>query len=510
MIYKPNVGRFKDTSIFWHEGKYHLFSMYMPTRGPDDLFRNVWSAVSDDGVHWKHLGPVIANTPFNIWAMSVHKVGNKFIMNHGSFTRPGIQNVIRFWESDDLVHWTYRGPQTDLTPDTRWYHPDSRLDCMDVVRVVDRGQTTWYGYATGPGGFLKSNDGLTWEGMPQPAIDWNGQTPPPTPGDEGFFEVGGCEQIDGKMYLLGGWFNYFGFPGYGGYTLIGDTPTGPFRADSVAYRFCGNSTRWVALWARFIRAQPDLLINGYMYDGFTYETGDTYLPPIKKAIIDQGHLRLGYWKGNDALKGTPWPIDARRVSLAFPKTASECSCRLINQGIEVEAAPHVCSHSPAIRRLTVPTAVAMLDQPLDASKGLVLEGTIRVTTRDPRLVSPSIGFYLEETDTVGTAILLHACGWTQIGKMTLGQSAEFDCEDVITPGCAAPTGIFPHVPHSFRLLVRKNMFEFYLDDRFVQTFNTTHSPNTPGLAPKRLGLLVQNGQGYFSDLKAWQMTLEND
>jgi hypothetical protein len=508
MLYKPNVGRFKDTSIFWHEGKFHLFSMYMhDPHGSDSSCCSVWSAVSEDGVHWKHLGPVIDNAPFLIFAMAVVKVGNRFILNHGSFTRPGIQNVIRFWESKDLVHWTYCGPQTDLTPDTRWYHPDSRLDCMDVVRVAEKGRPAWYGYATGPGGFLKSSDGLNWEGMPQPAIDWNGQTPPPTPGDEGFFEVGGCEVIDGKTYLLGGWFNYFGFPGYGVFTLIGDTPTGPFRADPVAYRLCGNTGRWIAMWARFIRAQPDMLINGYMYDGFTYECGDTYLPPIKKVLIDQGHLRLGYWKGNDNLKGTPWPMDLKRIGLTFPKAPSECTCRLTDQGIELEAAPHVHSLSHAILRQTIPTAVAILDQPVDAGRGLVLEGTIRVTTRDPRTTTPSIGFYLEETDHEGTAILLHACGRTEIGKMTLGQIAEFDGEDIIFPGCAAPAGIFPHVPHSFRLLLRKNMFEFYLDDRLVQTFNTTHYPDRPGLTPRRIGFLAQNGQGTFENLKAWSMNL---
>jgi hypothetical protein len=483
--------------------------MYMPTRGPDDLFRNVWSAVSEDGVHWKDLGPVIADAPFNIWAMTVHKVGNKFIMNHGSFSRPDVQNVIRFWESDDLVHWTYMGPQTDLTPDTRWYPPESRLDCMDVVHAVEQGQPAWYGYATGPGGFLKSTDGLAWEGLPPPVIDWNGQTPPPSPLDEGLFEIGGCEIIDGKTYLLGGWFNYFGYPGYGVFTLIGDSPTGPFRVDPVAYRLCGNTGRWVALWARFVRAQPDMLINGYMYDGFTYETGDTYLPPLKKAIIDQGHLRLGYWKGNDRLKGNIWPIDLNRINLTFPKETSGCSWHLTDYGIELEAAPYLPSHGKGIRRLKVPTAIAMLDQPFDAQQGLVLEGTIRATTRDPRTVSPSIGFYLEETDQEGTALILHACGRTEIGKMSLGQIAEFDCEDMLFPGCAAPCGIVPHVPHSFRLLLRKNMFEFYLDDRLVQTFNTTHRPDLPGRPPRRIGFLVQNGQGIFEDLKAWQMTLND-
>ncbi len=115
MVYRPSVGRFKDGFILWHQDQFYLFSMYTPS--DEANFRNVWLATSSDGVHWKHVGPVIKDAPFNIWAMSVHQVGDKFIMNHGSFTRPGVQNVIRFWESTDLVHWTFLGHEADLLPD---------------------------------------------------------------------------------------------------------------------------------------------------------------------------------------------------------------------------------------------------------------------------------------------------------------------------------------------------------------------------------------------------------
>jgi len=154
MVYRPSVGRFKDSFILWHQGQFYLFSMYTPD--DDSHFRNVWLATSSDGVHWKHVGPVIKDAPFNIWAMSVHRVGDRFIINHGSFTQPGVQNVIRFWESTDLVHWTFMGHEADLLPDVRWYSPSSRLDCMSVVPVVDNGRTKYYGFATGPGGFLES------------------------------------------------------------------------------------------------------------------------------------------------------------------------------------------------------------------------------------------------------------------------------------------------------------------------------------------------------------------
>ncbi len=228
MVYRPSVGRFKDGFILCHQEQFYLFSMYTP--GGEEDFRNVWLATSRDGVHWQHVGPVIQDAPFNIWAMSVHQVGDKFIMNHGSFSRGGVQNVIRFWESKDLVQWTFMGHEADLFPDARWYHPDSRLDCMSVVPVAEEGRTRYYGYATGPGGFLESADGTHWSGLPQPQIDWGVVPPPPTPPDEGGFEVGGCHEIGGRFFLVGGWFNYMGSTGYGVYTLIADTPRGPFRA----------------------------------------------------------------------------------------------------------------------------------------------------------------------------------------------------------------------------------------------------------------------------------------
>lgn len=372
MIYRPSVGRFKDGFVLWHEGQFYLYSMYMHEPGDDSNFRNAWLATSPDGVHWSDVGPVIRDAPFNIWAMAVHPVGDRFIMNHGSFSRPGVQNVIRFWESKDLVHWTFMGYEADLFPDARWYHPDSRLDCMSVVPVMESGRARYYGFATGPGGFLQSDDGLHWSGMAQPQVDWGAVPPPPTPPDEGGFEVGGCQEIGGKYYLVGGWFNYMGATGYGVYTLTADSPRGPFRPDAAAYRLCGNSGRWVALWARFCPTDKEVLVNGYMYSGYTYETGETWLPPLKKAVVDSGgHLRLGYWQGNEALKGAPLGVDLGASSMVFPGGAgSGCSSGMADDRLEVQAQPERNS----IMRTDIPTTFAVLDGGLDFTKGVVIEG----------------------------------------------------------------------------------------------------------------------------------------
>jgi hypothetical protein len=47
------------------------------------------------------------------------------------------------------------------------------------------------------------------------------------------------------------------------------------------------------------------------------------------------------------------------------------------------------------------------------------------------------------------------------------------------------------------------MFELYLDDMLVQTFNTTHEPGGVGRTPLRIGFIAQNGQGLFGAVKAW-------
>jgi len=502
MIYAPSVGRMKDAFVYWHDGRYYLFSMYARQRAGDDTrdYRNVWMAESADGVHWRDAGAVIEDAPFPIWAMAVHRVGDAFVMNHGSFGAEGRQNVIRFWESPDLRTWTYTGAERDLYPDERWYHRQSRLDCMAVLPVEEDGRTAYYGYATGPGGFLRSEDGLVWEGTPPPPIEWDGLCPP-TDDDEGMLEIGGAECIDGRYYLVGGWFNMLGMSGYGTYTLVGDSPTGPFRPDPVAYRLCGQSLRWAALWARFCRTEDDVLVNGYMYDGFTYEQGRTYLQPLKRAVVDEhGHLRLGYWPGNDALKGEP-------LDIAAAEPVSRHGAPPIGRdgaAVELRAGPEVSSFA----RVDVPSAVAVLDVLLPAEQGVVIEGTLRAECEQPRLNTPGIGLYLEETPVQGTAILLEGMGRTCIGAVRLEPSLAVEWDDVTGPGCASVQGVVPGRTHSFCLLLKGNLFEIYLDDLLVQTYNTTHGPDSPGRTPGRIGLIVQNGTGQLADLKAWRMALE--
>jgi hypothetical protein len=243
-----------------------------------------------------------------------------------------------------------------------------------------------------------------------------------------------------------------------------------------------------------------------MYDGYTYETGNTWLPPLKKALVDaNGHLRLAYWAGNESLKGSLLDGSGGTCTKLFPSSPdTACGVTVADRQIKLDAQPERNS----ILRVAVPTTVAIWDVPLDFERGVVIEGSLQATCHDRRLVAPSVGFFLEEEPNEGTAILLHSHGKTETGRLTLGSEATFLCEDEIGPGCAAPAGIAPHGTHTFRLLVRRNMFELYLDDRFVQTFNTTHQPDRPGRTPRRLGFVTENGIGVFDNVRAWSMNLE--
>ena len=76
--------------------------------------------------------------------------------------------------------------------------------------------------------------------------------------------------------------------------------------------------------------------------------------------------------------------------------------------------------------------------------------------------------------------------------------------DEIGEGCASVRGIDPDVPAALRLWVRKGMFEFYVDDRLVQTGIYDHN-----MATGQIGFVVQNCSVRISDLAIWQMNLND-
>lgn len=500
MIFKPEKGTFKDNFILFEGGKFYLFAMYAKDGAPRDEngYRNVYLAVSDDGVHWEERGAVIEEAPFPIWAMAVHRAGGQFILNHGSFGADGKQNVIKQWASRDLLHWTYLGEERDVHPDFSQCGENARLDCMYVLHEEDG----YYAFATGPQWLFYSKNGVDWQSLPTPRIEWGDYPPSPMPADEGIFEVAGCEKVGGRYYLVGGWFNYLGYPGYGDHVLSARSPKGPFSPCSPKYRLNGHSERWVCLWARFCRTPDELLVSSYMADGYSYECGSTWLPPLKKVLCGTNSISLGYWQGNESLKGEVLPAGSGSFR-PVPFAAGA----VLAGGEGVSLKTNTCRSS--LCRL--PTEICAAFSPCEEiAGGVVLEGELCFTSPSPRETDGAAGFYLPETEKGGTAMLVGTSGVLRIGHFFESNGAPvFVPEDESRTGIyATATRIEQGKKHAFRLFVRRNMFELYIDGVLAQTFNTAHEYPQAGAVPSGIGFAVENGCAEFSHLKMWKMSLE--
>jgi hypothetical protein len=478
MVFRPEKGSMWDPSILWHDGFYYCYMMY-DTEG-DDAFCLL--ATSADGVHWENQGPIISEHDRidggSFFKCFVGKCGDQFIMDHGvGRCKDGkmvSQDEMRFYQSKDLRHWNYI---TSTHPDARWYR-DDRWDHMYILpKEEGRPAAGYWGYivAVPKDGvdlpaMMQSTDGLKWEGLPPGKTEWGG-TPP-----KNHFEYGGCERIGGKYYLLGGTFNYMGSRGYNTFTLIGDGPRGPFRPDVDAYRLCGTSGDYLTWLATWVRAKDELLICNYT----SMEHGKPmpWVLPLRKPVIDQaGHLRLGWWTGNEAMKGQPQMLE--KNSVVFKSKGEPGRCEMFYLG-----------------------------QAYDLAQGIVMEGKVKVWSMAKGgqiAAKPIAGFLVEEKPGQALAIQLGIgpvnSRESHIGRLTTGADGKMDFVslDVTGKGCATVTGLDDGKEHTFRLLCRAQMIELYVDDLLMQTYVYV-------LGTGKVGFLADQSETRFSDLRVWTMS----
>ena len=284
------------------------------------------------------------------------------------------------------------------------------------------------------------------------------------------FEYGGCERLGGKYYLIGGYANIAGFAGYSMFTLVADDPRGPFRPDVEAFRLCGSSRQNVTWLAAWCRGNGELLVSNYA--STTPDDRDPGFYHCGKPTIDsQGHLRLAWWPGNEALKGQALLLNQRSLQVRGAN-ANETYQRV------------------------------WLDTTCDLRTGVILEGTLcgRISGRQP-----AAGFVLDEGNDQSLAVLLGIGApkgrQTEIGRLRDADGNwQFSAEDVTGEYSATSTGLDADGRHRFRLLMRLGLFELYLDDRLMQTY--AYRPATG-----RLGFVVRDADLQVDDLAAWQMSL---
>jgi hypothetical protein len=312
---------------------------------------------------------------------------------------------------------------------------------------------------------LQSPDGTDWEVLAPAEMKWD-DTP------QRDMEYGGCERIGGKYYLIGGAGEYIS-NGYSMYTLVSDGPRGPFSPDVEAYRLCGTTGKtvtWLAAWAR---TDDELLISNYA--SYSSDKWRPTMLPLRKPVVDKdGHLRLGWWKGNEALKGKALVLKENTIELDTLDKKSNYQ-------------------------------IVYLSEEFDLQKGIVLEGRIR--TGPLRInVLPSAGFVFRQSPEQSMAVLLgigQAMGrQSHIGRLrtTAEGKMQFDSEDITGKYCATVTGIENNKEHNFRLLVRRGMFELYIDNMLMQTY--VYEPGSG-----KVGFAVHDAKVIFRNLQAWNMSL---
>ncbi len=523
MFYKPKLGGIWDPSVIHYHGKYYMTSMYFDDKRDgvrmDDY---MWVAESDDGVHWHDLGPVLLDRK-GVCKMYPYLVGEDMYVNFGSFSAPDKRHndTLRYYKSNDMIHWTYVGEDH---PDGQWYHTEGRWDHMYVYPEGG----IYYGYPVATPlpehksawGLCKSTDGATWTCCPPPVIEW-GDIPPIN-----CLEGGGMEKIGDKYYYIGGFVGYANNYGYALYTFVADSPEGPFRPDRGAFRLCGfdrlEGRVFVQNLAAFARGKDgELLITNAVDAGGQYEI---WLLPFRRAVVDdEGHLRLGYWPGNDAVRGREIPLDAHSIRVTYaacPDGSDQPAHVLVSRMTPTEHGFSANTNAFTGPVVTDNRMMLTLEGDYDLETGVILEGTVEATTYPaydehnhrtnlwrPATFGLFSGEQLPGSDSqAGLAITLgighpyKRCSFVE--SFTADEHRmENTIVDTIGEDCANVRGMSAGEPHTFRFLCRRNMLELYLDDLHVQTFVNLRP--TSG----KLGFVLQNAAVNITDLHLYEMNL---
>ena len=488
MYYQPKkVREMWDTWLYYHEGVHYLYYLHKSTGGGWD---GMSVASSTDGVHYEEIGPIVHKRDDAVWlgTGSVWRAGDKFILNF-SESRDGVQAIF-FAQSDDLIHWERLGDELRSDPDPQWYDntKSGRWDC--IWAIPKSGGDGFYGYLTArpwnktPGmrfesvGMVESEDGVHWHSVPPPVLDW-GDWPEMNVG-----EVGAIEKIEGRYYLMLG----YGESGLGGrqllvssadrsgmYSFVGDSPQGPFMPDKKFYRILTSNGTY---FSRFYPMPDGMLVNHHSIERYG-EGPRIWMAPLKKAVIDEdGHFRLAYWPGNDAVKGKEIQINLASATRVYPNSEVGQWTSTLNR-LEADE--------------PVRGGIALLENSFDTQQGVVLEGLMEI--HQPPKRWSGIGVYVEHNaeQQSGTGIMLETRDCTEIA--TMNNNGAF------TQVYTAETGIEHGKKHSFRLLLRKTMLEFYLDDMLIQCHSLPENPTG------KIGLIFESGRAVFENLRAWEMNL---
>ena len=372
-----------------------------------------------------------------------------------------------FAASTDLIKWKRLGDEYRFSPDPRWYRNDPDMASRwDSICTMQRDGGGLYGYWTATPkthagiGFGQTFDGLRFEVLEPPRIEW-GDIPAMN-----WFEIGGMNKINDKFYALMGHIdiNHKDSDGItpdtvgGMYTFIADRPEGPFRPASKNFEMLTWQGHLSTYYTRYFHSPDGLLINHHA----TNRDNITFLSPLKRAITDrEGTLRLGYWEGNEKVKGKEIKVKATQDN-TVPRKARDLQ-------------------------------IDFLNQTFDLTQGIVIEGAFeQLPNHEKKDSFAGAGFYIEEKKEAGIAILVQNRSVTEFGHLS-ADGSDYESRQKIDRQLDIKTRC------NFRLMIRQTLSELYIDDLLVQCYSL--SPEATG----RIGLVFGAKGAKIEDLRVWAM-----
>ncbi len=481
-------------------------------------------AKSMDGVHWEFMAENILEIPGAHAGFGFKKIGEWFYYYPTcSNEEKGVH--FKVFRSLDLNEWEHMGNKYDVVPDRRLYH--ERWDEIHVVEDMDDdGEKVYYGYITSETredigepscAFLQSYDGISWEVLPPVTVVW-GEIPAQ------HMELNFVEKIEGKYYLSMSGRMYADSYGYSLYTFVGASPRGPFYPDAEKFRLSGTSRRDITFLSHSFETPEGFLSAQWLshdicpdIPSYSFAIGD-----LRRIICDNGHLRFAYWSGTEAVKGEKTAVRLEEAELLHP-------CGNLKSDRDNSSAED--------NKLTVSAGrdgvIAALPEIFDFKQGIFAEGEFIIRENRSHIAThqhaAGIGFFFGSSiKSEGIAMIAYTLGVTRSGKMAFsdkkitdkneyrfagggladGRSGshsgtlDFDYDDTVGPfGHASYCGVRHGKKHHFRLLVRGDYFELYIDDLYVQTYLLPENPS--GV----LGLCCFDGVCDWSDIEIWKMNL---
>ena len=445
MIFKSDQVKAQwDTWVYYHNGTYYLY--YLITE--DSPGEGFGVATSTDGVHWHDHGWALRASDQMVrylgtgavWkSMDFEKTG-RFICNY-SERREEVDGKIT---QNILFAWS-----TDLIHwikygDDRIFRVDERyykrLGRWDCIYPIPRSEGGYYGTWTAtPNGWKGVGIGYSTDGLTWVALEPPDVTP-------GVGEAGAFFPLGDRIYAM------FGVSGEM-VSYVADEVTGPYRrAEKNALLLRKRHT----YFSRFLPTPAGLLVNHHAMSGRMHYGRQarpvTYAAPFKRASVDAaGTLRFHYWAGNEAVKGK-----------------------------EIEIAPRAAT-----------PFVTFLTEALDFGQGIVVEGVLQL----PRRNEPAPGLYLH-VDNAGYAVRVLRDGVVEVGPMD-PFGGYWSARQTVDRQWSFGS------PVRFRLLARRGMLEFYLDDHFIECYTM----NCPGGEDVRVGIADGSQAHAVTGLRVWQMSL---